>query len=133
MLALGRSADRRRERRWHTAGPLLAGAAGLALAPLAGANTVAAIMCLTVAAAGIIAASPLFWSLPTAFLGGVAAAAGIATINSVGNLGGFFGPTIVGRLKDLTSSTAAGMYVTAAVAAVAGLLVLTMPARLVDR
>lgn len=133
MLVLGRSADRTRERRWHVAGCLIAGAVALAFVPSTGTNVTAAIACLTIAAAGIIAAAPLFWSLPTAFLGGVAAAAGIAGINSVGNLGGFVSPFMVGFLKDATGSTAAGLYVTAAVCVVGGLLVLTIPARLVNK
>jgi D-galactonate transporter len=133
MLVLGRTADRTRERRWHVAGCLLVGAVGYALTPMASGNVVAAMICLTIAAAGIIASAPLFWSLPTAFLGGVAAAAGIAGINSVGNLGGFTSPFVVGWLMDVTGSTAAGLYVTAAVCVIGGLLVLTIPAKLVNR
>jgi nitrate/nitrite transporter NarK len=72
-------------------------------------------------------ASPIFWSLPTAFLAGTAAAAGIAAINSVGNLSGFFGPFIIGWLKDLTNSTASGMYMLAVVQIAGGLTVLTLP------
>src|SRR3954462_12666348 len=73
MLAIGHSSDRGRERRWHTAGPLLAGAAGLIASALAGTHTALAILCLTIAAAGIVTAAPLFWSLPTAILRGSAA------------------------------------------------------------
>jgi nitrate/nitrite transporter NarK len=75
----------------------------------------------------------VFWSLPTAFLGGTAAAAGIAAINSVGNLAGFVSPYIVGWLKDLTGSTAAGMYVVAAALILGAILVVRIPARLVSR
>jgi D-galactonate transporter len=133
MIVLGRSADRHRERRWHTAGALLVGALGLFLTPIAGTHTGAAMTCLTIAAAGVIAAAPLFWSLPTAFLGGRAAAAGIAAINSVANLGGYISPDLVGRLTDLTHSTAAGMYMTAAVVALGAFVVLSVPARLVNK
>ena len=66
--------------------------------------------------------APLFWSLPTAFLGGIAAAAGIAAINSVGNLAGFVSPYVVGWLKDLTHSTEAGMYAVSAVLVVGALV-----------
>ena len=72
---------------------------------------------LSLAAAGVLTCAPLFWSLPTAFLSGTAAAAGIAIVNSVGNLAGFVSPYMVGYLKDLTQSTQSGMYVLAAAGA----------------
>ena len=133
MILFGRSADRNRERRWHTAIPMVLGAIGLSLSALAGTHTAAAIMCLTVAAAGILTCAPLFWSLPTALLGGAAAAAGIAAINSVGNLAGFVSPYVVGWLKDLTSSTEAGMYAVSAVLVFGAFVVLSVPPKLVNR
>ena len=133
MLVLGRTADRTRQRKWHVAGCLLTGALGLLLFPSTGGNLFVVMLCLTITAASIITAAPLFWSLPTAFLGGVAAAAGIAWINSVGNLGGFVSPFVVGWLRDTTGSTTAGIYVTSAVAALGGLLVLAIPSKLVNR
>jgi D-galactonate transporter len=134
MLILGRTADRTRERRWHVTGCLLVAAAGLAILPSTGsANLPLAMIVLTITAAAMITAAPLFWSLPTAFLGGVAAAAGIAGINSIGNLGGYVSPSVVGWLKDTTGSTAAGIYVTAVVVLIGGLLVLRIPAKLVNR
>jgi D-galactonate transporter len=133
MLLLGRSADRHRERRWHTAAALLAGAVGFVLTPLAGTHTALAVAALTIAAAGTITAAPLFWSLPTAFLDGVAAAAGIATINSIANLGGYISPDLIGWLKDLTHSSAAGMYMTAAVVFLGALITLSVPPKLVNK
>lgn len=133
MLLVGRSGDRRRERRWHTAMPMLLGAAGLSASTLAGTHTVAAVLCLTIAAAGIMTAAPLFWSLPTAILRGSAAAAGIAAINSVGNLGGFVSPYVIGGLKDLTHSTTPGMYAVTATLILGAFLVLRVPARMVNR
>jgi D-galactonate transporter len=133
MILFGRSADRKRERRWHTAIPMVLGAIGLSLSALAGTHTAAAIFCLTVAAAGILTCAPLFWSLPTALLGGAAAAAGIAAINSVGNLAGFVSPYAVGWLKDLTSSTEAGMYAVSAVLVFGAFVVLSVPPKLVNR
>ncbi|RJG03623.1 MFS transporter [Noviherbaspirillum sedimenti] len=133
MLLLGRSADHKRERRWHLAIPMLLGAVGLVGSALAGTNTGIAIAFLTLAAAGVVASAPLFWSLPTAFLGGAAAAAGIAAINSVGNLAGFASPYLIGWLKDLTQSTNIGMYVLAGVLVAGSLVVLSIPARLVNR
>jgi len=85
------------------------------------------------ATVGILTTLPLFWSLPTAFLGGTAAAAGIALINSLGNLAGFVSPFMVGWLKDLTHSTNSGMYMLAASLVLGALLTLTMPARLVNK
>jgi MFS family permease len=133
MLMLGRSADRRRERRWHTAGPMLAGAAGLTASAMVGTHTVSAVVCLCVAAAGIVAAAPLFWSLPTAILRGSAAAAGIAAINSVGNLGGFVSPYMIGWLKDLFQSTRPGMYAVSVILVAGALLVLGLSPRVVNR
>jgi D-galactonate transporter len=133
MMLIGRSADERRERRWHTAVPMMVGAAGLTLSAAAGGHTTAAVVCLALAAAGVFSAGPVFWGLPTAFLGGAAAAAGIAAINSVGNLAGFVSPYAVGWLKDLTSSTEAGMYAVSAALVIGALAVLGIPARLVNR
>jgi nitrate/nitrite transporter NarK len=81
----------------------------------------------------VLTCAPLFWSLPTAFLSGTAAAAGIAIVNSVGNLAGFASPYMIGYLKDLTSSTASGMYVLAAVLVIGAIAVWFTPAKLVNR
>ena len=114
MNLLGHSADRRRERRWHLIVPALAGAIGFAATASFADNTAMSMLFLSLAAAGVLTCAPLFWSLPTAFLSGTAAAAGIAIVNSVGNLAGFVSPYMVGYLKDLTQSTQSGMYVLAA-------------------
>ena len=132
MLLTGRHGDRTRERRWHTAAPMIAGAAGLIASAFAGTHTVTAMICLTIAAAGIVTAAPLFWSLPTAILRGTAAAAGIAAINSVGNLGGFVSPYMIGGLKDLTQSTTPGMCVVSALLVAGAVVVLGLPARMVN-
>ena len=133
MVLLGANADRRRERRWHAAIPMTIGAIFLSLSALAGTHTALAMVCLTIAAAGVLSSGALFWSLPTAFLGGVAAAAGIAAINSVGNLAGFVSPYVVGWLKDLTHSTEAGMFAVSAVLIVGAGLILTISPKLVNR
>ena len=134
MIFLGRSADRRRERRWHTAGAMLIGAAGMTLSAMAGTHTALAIAFLTLASTGVFSCAPVFWSLPTAFLSGAAAAAGIAAINSIGNLAGFVSPYVVGWLKDATHSTQAGMYAVSAVFALGAVIILVLvPARLVNR
>jgi nitrate/nitrite transporter NarK len=108
------------------------GAMGLVLSAVYSANTTAAMCALTVATLGIITTLPLFWSLPTAILGGTAAAAGIALINSLGNLAGFVSPYMVGWIKDLTQSTNNGMYALAVSLVAGALLTLTIPAKLVN-
>jgi len=110
MVFVGRSADLRNERCWHVAIPAAIGALGLALSVIFSANAIGAMVALTLAAFGVLTAAPLFWGLPTAYLNGAAAAAGIAIINSCGNLAGFVSPYVVGWTKDLTGSTGAGMY-----------------------
>ncbi|MDB5839820.1 MAG: Permease of the major facilitator superfamily [Herminiimonas sp.] len=133
MVLTSRSADRRRERRLHVAIPATIGAIGLVLSALYSHNTLIAMAALTVATAGIITSLPLFWSLPTAFLGGVAAAAGIALINSLGNLAGFVSPYMVGWIKDATQSTNMGMYALAASLLTGAILTMTLSGRLVNR
>ncbi len=133
MILLGASADKRRERRWHAVIPMTIGAIFLSLSAIAGTNTTIAIVCLTIAAAGVLSSGAMFWSLPTAFLGGVSAAAGIAAINSVGNLAGFVSPYVVGWLKDATKSTEAGMFAVSAVLVIGACVILTIPAKLVNR
>ncbi len=80
---------------------------------------------------GIMSTLPSFWSMPTAFLTGTGAAAGIAMINSLGNLAGFVAPYAVGWLKDLTNSTNSGVYLLAVSLVVGGLLTLSVPAALI--
>jgi len=110
MILIGRNADRMRERRWHLIIPATFGAIGFAVSAAYADNTVLAMIALSVAAGGALTCSPLFWSLPTAFLSGTGAVAGIAVINSVGNLAGFVSPYAIGLLNDATKSSAAGMY-----------------------
>jgi D-galactonate transporter len=124
MVLVGRSADRHGERRWHIAIPAVLGALGLVLSVVAAEHTALAMVGLSFAAFGILTAAPLFWSIPTAYLKGAAAAAGIAIINSFGNLAGFVSPYLVGWIKDFTGSTASGVYVLAGFVASAGVLVI---------
>jgi MFS family permease len=133
MVFVGASADRQRERRWHLAVPMVVGAAGLILSVLAGTQTILAVFFLSVAAAGVITSAPLFWSLPTAFLSGAAAAAGIAAINSVGNLAGFVSPYMVGWLKDLTHSDRDAMLCLTLILVLGAATVFSVPAKMVNR
>jgi nitrate/nitrite transporter NarK len=124
MVVVARHSDRSGERRWHAALAAFAGAAGLQYATLHGNDPWLSLAALSVATAGILSTFPVFWSLPTAMLGGSAAAAGIAMINSVGNLAGFASPYLVGAIKDATHSTAHGMTLLAASLVAGGLLTL---------
>jgi D-galactonate transporter len=130
MVLAARHSDRTGERRWHTALAALAGALGLVAATIYSDNTAIALAALSVATAGILSTFPIFWSLPTAMLGGAAAAAGIAMINSVGNLAGFVAPYLVGTIRDATGSTASGIYLIAASLAAGALLVVAAVRRL---
>ena len=134
VLLAGRSADHFRERRWHVIVPMLCAGLGLLLCVPFKADVVPAMIALCLAASGIVATITMFWALPTAFLGGAAAAAGIALINSVGNLGGFVSPTVIGWLTARTHSLDAGLYATSAWLLMTAVLVLVfVPRRLVDR
>ncbi|MFJ9411488.1 MFS transporter [Streptomyces sp. NPDC101393] len=133
MNLFGRSADKRRERRWHLIVPSLMGAVGFSLAAGWSGSTVLSLIALSFAAAGVLTCAPLFWSLPTAFLSGPAAAAGLAVINSVGNLAGFVSPYMIGGLKDATGSTSLPMYVLALSLVVGAGAVLTTKKQVVNR
>jgi len=113
MVWWGRRSDRMAERRFHAALPLFVAAAGIAVSTALDDPTLK-MLSLCVAGFGIFACLPVFWTLPTAFLSGAAAAAGIAVINSIGNLAGFAGPFAMGWIKDHTGSYAGGLLLLAA-------------------
>ena len=112
MLAWGWLSDRLGERRWTLSFACLVSAIGLVITAQS-LGTVWALVGMSIAAMGFYGSKGPFWSIPSMILTGTAAASGIAWINSVGNLGGFFGPTIVGWTKDYTGSFASGLYVLA--------------------
>jgi nitrate/nitrite transporter NarK len=122
MLLVGRHSDRTGERRWHTALPALVAGASFATSALAGISAIESFLALTIATCGVMAAVSCFWSLPTAFLSGTAAAAGIAAINSIGNLAGYVSPFVVGRVRDGTGSMSAALLVLSVSLVAAGLL-----------
>ncbi len=124
MLVIGSSSDRTRERRWHTAFSLLAVSVGLFLSAIAAENAVLAIMFFCVVGAGLYGYLPGFWAIPVAFLTESAAAASIGLINSVGNLGGFVGPYIVGYLNNKTNSFYAPIIYLSCSALAAAILIL---------
>jgi MFS family permease len=125
MVLAGRHSDRTGERRWHVAIAALGGGAAFAAAGFTG-GLVPSIAALSIATLGLASMFGPFWSLATSFTRGIGAAAGIALINSVGNIGGFVGPSVVGYLRDLTSSFALGFVFIGAVLALGGLLVLAV-------
>jgi len=128
MVVWAAHSDRTQERRWHAAGGLLVGMAGLIMLALVGHDPVTSIIALSLVTVGILCWVGTFWSLPTSFLSGTAAAAGIAWINSVGNLGGHFGPDLIGRIRMATGgSSQAAFYTLAGVALIGVLIILFLP------
>jgi ACS family tartrate transporter-like MFS transporter len=109
MLITAWHSDKTRERRWHTAIPLLLVGIALSLSIAAGNHLVLAIAAFSMATMALYSFPSPFWSLPTIFLSGPAAAASIALINATGNLGGFAGPYMIGYLADLTGGYTAGL------------------------
>ena len=133
MVLVSRNSDAVRERRWHLAVPGVIGTLGWLAAVHFKGDTTLAMAGLTVATAGVMVTLSQFWCLPTALLAGAAAAAGIAVINSVGNLAGFVSPYVIGWIIDKTHSTDLGVYTLAASIALGSLIALAMPGRLVNR
>jgi MFS transporter, ACS family, tartrate transporter len=109
MVLWSFSSDRHKERRWHFIVACLVAAVGLIAAGWLGTSWWA-LAAMSVATVGLYGSKPAFWPLPSEFLSGKGAAAGIALVNSIGNLGGFAGPYAVGWLKDATGKYEAGLY-----------------------
>ncbi len=126
MYLWGRHSDRTGERVWHVFLPAVIGGTSLAISGFLTGTPALALIALTIGAMGIYAALPTFWTLPTAMLSGTAAAGGIALINSIGNLGGYFGPSFMGYLKDWTKSHTYGLIGLGACMAMSGILALVM-------
>ena len=131
MIFWGRHSDAKRERRWHVALPSWWAAAGLLLATLP-VHPMISVVALSLAVSGRWSSIPPFWGLPTAFLSGTAAAGGIALINSIGNLGGFVGPYLMGWFKDLTGNYSAGLRVLAGAFIAGGVMALCLKIRDTD-
>jgi len=129
MLLVGWSSDRTGERRWHTAISMLLIATGLALS-LWPQGVFLPLLLFCVAGAGLYSYLPGFWSIPSSFLCGTAAAVSIGLINSIGNLGGFAGPYVVGHLSKATHSFTAGvLYLSLSAVAAAGFVLAVSPRR----
>ena len=119
MVLVGQHSDRTGERRWHVAILAFTGAAALLLAAYAS-SLVALVAAISVAMLSVFSMLGPFWALPTKFLQGTAAAVGIALINSIGNLGGFFGPYMIGSLRTSTGSFRGGFLIAGATLALCG-------------
>ncbi len=114
MVLIGRHSDRTGERKWHVAGCALTGALGLVLAAVFRDSVLLLVLSFTLCQVGQRSVQPLFWTIPPIFLG-TSAAAGIAMINALGNLGGAVGPTVVGWLRSSSGDYASGLLTLAGV------------------
>jgi D-galactonate transporter len=124
MLLAGHHSDATGERRWHVALSGILMSVAFAISAIPGISGVAGLVALTFAAVGIMCALSLFWSLPTSILSGAAAAAGIAWINSVGNLAGYLSPFMVGKVRDATHSMTLALLTLSAVAMISAIATL---------
>ena len=124
IILVGWHSDRTRERRYHSSLACLGCALSLVSIGIFEHTPVLAFIALVLAQACAGAAAPPFWQIPPMLLAGTAAASGIALINSVGNLSGWLGPSLVGWLRDVTGKTSAGLYVLASIEVLAALLIL---------
>jgi ACS family tartrate transporter-like MFS transporter len=129
LVVVGASSDRMRERRWHVAVPCLIGAAGFVLTVIAPQNLAVSLATLSIAAFGIWGTLGPFWTLPTAFLRGSAAAGGIALVNSVGNVGGFVGPNLVAWVHEQSGGFHAGLLTLAGILVLGAAIVLSIRLR----
>jgi D-galactonate transporter len=125
MVLWGLHSDRTRERIWHVALPLLLTAIALCASSYL-TSPILTMIALTIAAVGVFCTFALFWTLPTAFLSGTAAAGAIALINSIGNLAGFGGPYLIGWVKERTGSTTDGLLALSVLPLIAAFLVLML-------
>jgi len=133
LIINGRSSDRMRERRWHTALPIFLAAISVGLSPFFSSNPLITVVLFSFANIGLMAALPSFWCMPGTFLRGRAAAAGIAIIASMSTLGGIGATVVIGALRDLTQSSQSGMWFVAACLLIAGFMVLGFSKKIVNR
>jgi nitrate/nitrite transporter NarK len=124
IFLVGWQSDRTLERRYHSALPYLASAAGLIGIGVLAHSPALAFTALVIAVAGSLSGQTVFWQFPPMMLAGTAAAGGIALIGSLGNLSGWVGPSVVGWLEDITGKTATGLYVVAGLEVLGAVLIL---------
>ncbi|QKJ86863.1 MFS transporter [Paramixta manurensis] len=133
MLFIGASSDRFRERRWHIIVPFIIGAVSMGVSTFFSHNVFATVLLFSIAQAAIIGAVPVFFSLPGTFLKGTAAATGFALACSVANIAGLVSNSIMGLALDLTGSSGGALWVFAVCLLLSSLLVVALPAKLVNR
>ena len=126
MVLWSRNSDRTGERYWHAAIACLIGALGMAVVARAGSSAILAITGLSLTAFGVSAAKPPLWSLPTMFFGGTAAAASIGLINSLGTLGGFVAPTMIGATNGSGGHFSRGLYLVGGTLIVSAITIIIM-------
>lgn len=129
QLFVGWSSDRFHERRWHSVLPVVIGATLLALSPLTRGNLYLSLICFSIAAAGMKSYMPAFWALPSLFLTSSAAAGSVGMINSIGNLGGFLGPSVMGYVDKNLGSYVYGLYFLCFTSILSASLIALMPLR----
>ncbi|MCT6589637.1 MFS transporter [Pantoea dispersa] len=133
MLAIGASSDRLRERRWHIIVPFIIGAAAMGTSTFFTHNVAMTVLLFSIAQAMIIGAVPVFFSLPATFLKGTAAAAGFALACSIANIAGLVSNSVMGVALDLTGSSNGALWFFAVCLLLSSLLVVALPAKLVNR
>jgi len=126
MVLWSRHSDRTGERYWHAAIACLIGAVGMDVAARAGSSATLAITGLSLTAFGVSAAKPPLWSLPTTFFADIAAAASIGLINSLGTLGGFAGPYMIGSTNETSGNFSRGLYLVGGAPIVSALTIVAM-------
>ena len=130
MVLWARHSDMTGERRWHSAGGLFLAMLGLAALAFTDNAPALSLLALTAVTAGSLCWVTTFWSLPTAFLSGAAAAAGIAWINSIGNLGGYYGPELIGQIRTANNGDSdAAFFALSGAALLGGLVILAATLR----
>lgn len=133
MLVLGRTSDASGERRWHSALPGFAAAAGVAVMPWTLHDPTLLLVASTIAIGGNVIANALYWNLPTACMSGAAATVGLAFVNAFGQVAGFASPSVFGWLFAATGSATLGLGILAGCIGLGSIAVLLIPARAVDR
>jgi ACS family tartrate transporter-like MFS transporter len=126
MVVVAKHSDSKNERRWHLALSAFTGAMAL-MGSAAASGPWTSLLSISIAAAGVSSTAGPFWTFPVEFLGGTAAAGGIALINSMGNLAGFVGPALVGLIREETGSFAGGLLAMAVAVMIAGAMALVIP------
>ena len=129
FIVVGNSSSKTGEKRWHVAIPMFIGAVGLGLGPFV-TDPIMSFILVCVSAIGVYVGMGVWWTYPTSFLSGAAAAGAVGLINSVGNIGGWVGPYLIGFVKDLTGSYQWGYIYLAFSLTVAGLTILTLRKKL---